>query len=139
MTVVVDANVAVKWFIEQHGSDDARRVQGYRGPLIAPGVLVAETANGLWRHVMRGDIEAGDGQAAITALPWWFHELVEDHVLAPSALALAIELDYATYDCLYLALSRARSAPLVTADKRFINRLGSTAYASNVIHLADWT
>jgi hypothetical protein len=27
MTLVVDANVAVKWFIQQQGSDDARRVQ----------------------------------------------------------------------------------------------------------------
>jgi predicted nucleic acid-binding protein len=43
MTVVVDANVAVKWFIEQHGSDDARRVQAYRGPLIAPSGLISET------------------------------------------------------------------------------------------------
>jgi predicted nucleic acid-binding protein len=139
MTVVVDANVAVKWFIEQNGSDHARRVQAYRGPLIAPGMLVSEMANGLWRHAMRGDVHAGDGVAAISALPWWFHELVEDHLLAETALTLAIELDYATYDCFYLALSRARAAPLVTADKCFINRLDSTAYASNVVHLSDWT
>jgi predicted nucleic acid-binding protein len=31
------------------------------------------------------------------------------------------------------------SAPLVTADKKLINRLASTQYASNVIHLSDWT
>jgi predicted nucleic acid-binding protein len=80
----------------------------------------------------------GDAEAAVAALPWWFHELVEDHLLAQPALTMAIELDYATYDCFYLALSRARSAPLVTADKRFINRLASTAYASQVVHLSDW-
>jgi predicted nucleic acid-binding protein len=139
MTIVVDANVAVKWFIEQQGSDDARRVQSYRGPLIAPGLLICETTNGLWRHVMRGDIVASDAEAAAAGLPWWFYELVEDHQLAQPALTLAIELDYAAYDCFYLALSRKRSAPLVTADKRFINRLGSTPYASNVVHLSDWT
>jgi predicted nucleic acid-binding protein len=139
MTIVVDANVAVKWFIDQQGSDDARRVQAYRGPLIAPSFLICETTNGLWRHVMRGDIAAGDAEVATAGLPWWFHELVEDHQLAQLALTLAIELDYAAYDCFYLALSRKRSAPLVTADKRFINRLGSTPYATNVIHLADWT
>jgi predicted nucleic acid-binding protein len=138
MTLVVDANVAVKWFIQQQGSDDARSVQAYRGPLIAPSVLIAETTNGLWRHAKRGDVEADDAKAAITALPWWFYELVEDHVLAQDALTLAIELDYAAYDCFYLALSRARSAPLVTADKRFINRLGGTPYISHVVHLADW-
>jgi predicted nucleic acid-binding protein len=41
MTLVVDANVAIKWFVQQQGSDDARRVQAYPGPLIAPALLIA--------------------------------------------------------------------------------------------------
>jgi predicted nucleic acid-binding protein len=48
-------------------------------------------------------------------------------------------LNYATYDCFYLALAEVRSAPLVTADKRLINRLASTRYRTYVIHLSDWT
>jgi predicted nucleic acid-binding protein len=35
MTLVVDANIAVKRFVDQDGADDARRVQAYRGPLVA--------------------------------------------------------------------------------------------------------
>lgn len=139
MTLVVDANVAVKWFIQQQGTDDARRVQTYRGPLLAPALLISETTNGLWRHVARGDISAANAQTAVAGLAWWFHELVDDHSLAASALNLAVELGYASYDCFYLALSLARSAPLVTADKKFINRLAPTQYASNVVHLSDWT
>jgi predicted nucleic acid-binding protein len=138
MTLVVDANVAVKWFVQQQGTDDARRVQAYRGPLVAPAMLIAETANGLWRHVANGDISATHAQAAVAGLAWWFHELVEDHSLAEPALTLAIELNYSLYDCLYLALARTRSAPLITADKKFINRLSATRHASNVVHLADW-
>jgi predicted nucleic acid-binding protein len=38
-----------------------------------------------------------------------------------------------------LALAMRRGAPLVTADKRFINRLANMPYKSHVIHLADWT
>jgi predicted nucleic acid-binding protein len=139
MTLVVDANVAVKWFIQQQGTDDARRVQAYRGPLIAPAMLVSETTNGLWRHVTRGDISAVNAQSAVTGLAWWFHELVEDQSLAASALTLAVELNYAPYDCFYLSLAVARSAPLVTADKRFINQLSATQYKSHVVHLSDWT
>jgi predicted nucleic acid-binding protein len=139
MTLVVDANFAVKWFIQQQGSDHARRIQSYRGALIAPAMLVAETTNGLWRHVVRGDVSPSFAKTAIIGLPRWFDELVEDQLLAPAALDLAVELNYALYDCIYLALSLARSAPLVTADKRLINRLASTKYESHVIHLADWT
>lgn len=139
MTLVVDANVAVKWFIQQQGSDDARRVQIYRGPLIAPALLVSETTNGLWRHVQRGDVPASHVRTAVVGLPGWFSELVEDRLLAPAAIDLATGLNYAPYDCFYLALSLARSAPLVTADKRLINRLAPTQYKSNVVHLQDWT
>jgi predicted nucleic acid-binding protein len=54
-------------------------------------------------------------------------------------LDLATELNYSPYDCIYLALSLARSAPLVTADKRFINHLVATQYRSNVVELENWT
>src|SRR5688500_9103831 len=103
MTLVVDANVAVKWFVQQQGTDDARRLQAYRGPLIAPAMLIAETTNGLWRHVTSGDIQAASAQAAVAGLAWWFHELVEDHSLASPALTLAVDLNYSSYDCFYLA------------------------------------
>jgi predicted nucleic acid-binding protein len=139
MTLVVDANVAIKWFVQQHGTDDARRVQAYGGALIAPAMLVAETCNGLWRHVVRGDMAPDLARTATVGLPRWFDELVADQLLAPVALDLAVELNYAVYDCLYVALARARAAPLVTADQRLINRLAATAYKAHVIHLADWT
>jgi predicted nucleic acid-binding protein len=139
MTVVVDANVAIKWFVQQQGSDDAGRVQAYQGPLIAPAMLISEATNGIWRHVAHGDLTESNAKAAVTGLPKWFDELVEDQLLASSALDLAIELNYAPYDCFYLVLAMRRAAPLVTADKRLINRLAPTHYASHVVHLADWT
>ena len=139
MTIVVDANVAIKWFIEQPGTDHAQRVQQYSGPLIAPALLLSETTSGLWRHIARGDIQAAEARTAVVNLPRWFSELVEDRLLAPAALDLAVELNNSPYDCFYLALAIARGAPLVTADKRFINRLSPTAYTPHIIHLPDWT
>jgi hypothetical protein len=32
-----------------------------------------------------------------------------------------------------------RGAPLVTVDRRLVNRLASTKFKSHIIHLADWT
>jgi len=139
MTLVVDANVAVKWFIQQPGSDRARVVQAHKEPLVAPALLIAETANGLWRHVRRGDVTASQARIAVVGLPKWFDELVEDQVLAARAMDLAVELDYSPYDCIYLALSLARSAPLVTADRRFINRLATTPYGASIVDLSNWT
>src|SRR5438105_3573915 len=139
MTLVIDANVAVKWFIEQQGSDDARRVQSYRGSLIAPAMLVSETTNALWRHVARGDVLPDHARSAVVGLPRWFNGPVDDQRLALRALDLATDLNYAPYDLFYLALSIERRAPLVTADRRFINRLAATPYKPHVVHLSDWT
>ena len=59
--------------------------------------------------------------------------------LADTALTLARKIEHSAYDCFYLALAESRSAQLVTADARLINRLARTKYKSHVIHLADWT
>ena len=139
MTLVIDANVAVKWFIQQQGSDDARRVQAYQGGLIAPAMLISETTSVLWRHVQRGDVPPDHARSALVALPRWFNELVEDQSLALQAFDLAVTLNYAPYDLFYLALAIDRGSLLVTADQRFINRLTATPYTSRIIHLADWT
>jgi predicted nucleic acid-binding protein len=140
MTVVVDANVAIKWFIEQPGSDNARKVQAYRGP------LSRWSSTSSWNHHGNAVIAASASPGPISPRiacrqsPLVVSETRTLGAMARlPALARVGPLDYATYDCFYLALSRERSAPLVTADKRFINRLGSTPYATNVIHLSDWT
>jgi predicted nucleic acid-binding protein len=65
--------------------------------------------------------------------------LEEDGDLAESALAVALELGYAPYDCFYLVAAIRRDAQLVTADKRLVNRLASTPYRSRVVNLSDWT
>ncbi len=62
-----------------------------------------------------------------------------DAELAEDALNVGLELGHAPYDCFYLVSAMRRGAPLVTVDKRFINRLANTRYKSHVIHLADWT
>jgi predicted nucleic acid-binding protein len=139
MTLVVDANVAVKWFVAQQGSDHARRVLAYPRELIAPTLLVGEATTSIWRHVAPGDIDDAQARAAIIHLPRWFNELVDDRLLAAPAMDLAIELNYAPYDLFYLALSIERNAPFVTADRRLVNRLSATKYRSRTVLLQEWT
>lgn len=139
MTLVVDANVAVKWFVTQPDSDHARRVQAYAGPLIAPAMLISETVSTIWRYLAPGDIGPDQAKAAVASLPRWFTELVDDRQLAGRAMDLAIELGYVPYGFFYLALAIERNAPLVTADRRLINRLSVSPYASRLILLEQWT
>jgi predicted nucleic acid-binding protein len=45
-------------------------------------------------------------------------------------VAIARDLDHPDYDCFYLALAEQRQATLVTADRRLLNRVRGTQWAS---------
>lgn len=139
MAFVIDASVAFTLIVEEADSARARRLAKHATGLIAPDLLLVEMANALWKFVRRAGSDADRAQAAKEALA----ELVEsqkiDFVdcekLAVRALALALELAHPVYDCVYLALALAEDVPMVTADRRFIDRVRDTAYAETVIGL----
>ena len=77
MTLVVDANVAVKWVVANPDTERADAVISSGEELIAPDLLVAEFANALWRYVRARDIILDQshpiferrGQDLVCALP----------------------------------------------------------------------
>ena len=117
MTIVIDASVAVKWVIDEPGSDAADMLLDEE--LIAPALWITEAANALWRTARTGEITTGDAArrlaqllaAPVASLP------IEMHLMA--AFGLTTELSHPIYDCLYLAVAIARNAQVVTDDRRF--------------------
>lgn len=132
--LVIDASVALKWVVEEDGSDAAVALLGRN--LAAPDLLVTETANALWRRVRRGELTAEEALRRVDELGRAPLELVASEELIGSAVRLAIELGHPVYDCLYLALAIARDCPVVTADARFAAALGGHREAGRV-HLLD--
>lgn len=120
MTLVADANVAIKWFVEESGSDAARAVLAFGEPLIAPDLVVPEACNAAWKKVRLGEIPEEQGAAIARALSLSFDRLTATAGLAPRAFALAHRFDHPVYDCFYLALAESESAPLVTDDAEVI-------------------
>jgi len=136
---VVDASVVTKWFVDQNLSDMAERVQAASGPLLAPQLMISEVTDALRKHVRVNDITLNQASTALESLPSWFSEIVPMQALSSPALTIACRLEHSAYDCFYIALAESRSASLVTADTRLVNRVARTKYKSHVIHLADWT
>lgn len=106
---------------------------------MVPGMFVAEVTSTLGSYVRAKTITLEQARRGLTSILGQISVFEQDAGLAEEALRKGAELDYAPYDCFYLALAMLRGAPFVTADKRFINRLAPTPYKSHVIHLADWT
>ncbi len=137
MTLVVDASVACKWFVEEAGSPQAVILLEREEGLIAPEIVVAEVANALWRKLRSGEMTSDQAEAAVGELPGFFDDLVPGLRLAARALAIAADLDHPVYDCLYLALAELREASLVTADQRLLARLSGAPWASRALGLHD--
>ena len=135
MILIVDASVAVKWFVLEPGRPEARRLLGEGHRLVAPDLIVAEVVNAVWKRLMTDAIERSQADDVPRELPHLFAELCPLASLAQRALAIAQELRHPAYDCFYLALAEAKDANVVTADRRFAQRLAGTPWQARTITL----
>jgi predicted nucleic acid-binding protein len=117
VSIVVDASVALKWVLEEEGSNAAFELRTER--LIAPVLWLAEASNALWRRARAGTVTAEQAarqfselqRAPVTSIS------IESHLA--KTLEFAMNLNHPIYDCLYLALAIDRDTYVVTADRRF--------------------
>lgn len=115
--VVVDASVAIKWVVEEEGSDAAATLASQE--LSAPTLLTVECANALWAKARRGELASNQVMERLQALVAAPVEWIPVEELTESTAELAIQLNRPVYDCLYLALALRRDWKVVTADRRF--------------------
>ena len=121
-TFVIDASIAVKWVVEEHGTPEALTLR-QKAKLIAPELLVAECANILWKKVKREELLKQEALLAARLLQGAEIELLPTRSLFEAATRMSIEIDHPAYDCLYLALAVEKECPFVTADERFLRKL----------------
>lgn len=132
--VVLDASVAVKWFVEDVLTAEAVAA-GRRYHFTAPALLLSEVANGLWKYARRGDLRVEDCREALEVLAHSI-QLKSAPALIAEAVELAIALDHPVYDCHYLILARREGTPLLSADRRLL-RLAREDLDIEAIDLAE--
>jgi predicted nucleic acid-binding protein len=121
--LVIDASIAVKWVIEEAGTADALSLRR-QARLIAPDLLLAECANILWKKVRRDELSKDEALLAARLLQGADIELLPTRSLLEAATSIAIDLDHPAYDCVYVALAAANDCCFVTADQRFLRKVG---------------
>jgi predicted nucleic acid-binding protein len=133
---IVDASVAVKWVVNERGSEQARLLS--RARLEAPDLLLIECANILWKKVRVRDLTRTDAAARLVLLRQAPVTLADSRSLLETALELSFDLRHPVYDCVYLALALRRDVPLVTADERLVTATRKPSrLAAHVVLLAD--
>lgn len=128
MTVVVDANIAVKWVTNEHDSPEAVSLyQAWTNRsefVIAPPIFRSEVTNVLHRKIRRGELDFANAVNAVESL-FAAVSIQEPASLYTDALSIARAIDVAAaYDPIYLALAEVERGDLWTADKRFVRAVG---------------
>ena len=137
MSLVVDASVVIKWFIDEPLRDHARQLLQGQERLRAPDLLLAEVGNIAWKKVMRGEIEDEHARKITQSLRNLPLILQSSDKLIDRALQIALSLKHPVYDCLYLACAEAFEGTLVTADERLEKAVSGTSFAALYRNLSD--
>lgn len=115
---VVDASVAIKWFLPELHDAPAARLRGDGTRIDAPDLIHAEVGNALWKRVRRGELAPDDADRICVALARLPLETHPSRLLAGAAFRIATTTGLTVYDALYLATALLTESPLVTADRR---------------------
>ncbi len=116
--IVIDASVAVQWFVPEPGSVDAARLLHTEALFLAPDFMPVEATNAWRKKCRRGEMSSEQVERALARLLAVGVDLVPSALLLTRAARLALELAHGVYDCVYLALAAQYGAKLATADDR---------------------
>ena len=120
--IVIDASVAVKWFVNEDRHEAAAVILNGIEPLIAPDFVIYETMNVLRRNFKRSELGVERLGKATKSLPDFFDMLVSAPSLIDLTVDLCATLDHGIYDCAYLACALRYGTAMVTADARFARK-----------------
>jgi hypothetical protein len=132
MLLVLDASVAVKWFLPPEDETltsealgllylhDAGRIQ-----FLVPDLFWAEFANVAWMAIRRKRWSSSDAVRAVTKMLAYRFATIAGRRLVQAAFHIASTHGVAVYDALYVALAQETPCDLITADERLVNALGS--------------
>ncbi len=123
--VIVDANIIVKWFIEEEGSDKARilRDKYIEGEieLVVPSLLFFEVLNALKYSKLFTQTELNDAGESLEN--YGFTIVTLKKKVRESTVKIAVEHNMSIYDASYVGLSIEMGSVLFTADQKIINKL----------------
>lgn len=136
--LVLDASVAVKWYVNEEESGRAQQLLDSDYLFLAPDLIYAEVGSALTRqHRLHGQISADDLHLALRDLVGMGIEVLSTGVLLERAAEISIALGHPMQDCFYLALAERWDTILVTADAQFVEKVKNSPWADRITSLAQ--
>ena len=135
--LVVDASVAIKWFLPEIHSEAASLVLKTKCELVAPDLIWVEVGSILWKKVLRKELNVTEADGILKDFLRFPIQTQGSKFLLHSAWQLDNGSGATVYDSLYLAFANYHGCPLVTADKKFYELMIKKTASSRVIWVED--
>jgi predicted nucleic acid-binding protein len=124
--LVPDASVAVKWLLQENGSEAAAALLRLDASLCGPALLRVEVRAAIVRAFRVGAISEPDARERLAdsakILSQSRVRFIPDAALLVEASEIAIVLKHNLQECLYVACAIRAGGDLVTADQTFLAR-----------------
>lgn len=118
--IVVDASVAIKWFVHEELSDVALKLLESGETMVAPDLVCVEVTSGILRKFLEGKLTEKGARAALESLEEMIRlgtlSTMPDRDFWASAIELGFKSKHAFADCLYLSVARMLDLAVITAD-----------------------
>jgi predicted nucleic acid-binding protein len=134
LTLVLDTSVAVKWVVEEPGSD--RAIDLASRPLIAPDLFQAEVGGALTKKVRQHELSAAQARRGFDLILSRV-KLLPTEAFGDAALDLSLLLSHSIYDCYFLAAAQVYGPHMVTADAIFARKVRATRHAPAILLLGE--
>jgi predicted nucleic acid-binding protein len=138
---VVDAGVAIKWYVPEPYDAEAKRFLDPAFSLHVPDLFYPEFGNVVWKKaclLKAPEITVDEGRDILDLLLGVSLTVHPMAALLRSAYEIAVTPARPTvYDCCYLALANALGCRLVTADQAFYNAIQGSTHSRWLLWVAD--
>jgi predicted nucleic acid-binding protein len=120
MTTVVDASVAVRWFVHESGHAQALALLDHQDDLFAPDCIVPEVVGAVWERIRNGRICGDHGSAIVAAITSGVPSLLPVAEFAEEALRHTAKMDRFPHLAFYLSAAESLNADFVSADEAVV-------------------
>ncbi len=135
--IVVDASVAVKWFLPEPGAEEARELAltWEDAEVWVPDLIWVEAANAARHKVLAGELTEDEAGMALGEFLAATLQVWPCRRTSLDTLSVALMTGLIAWDAAYVSTARALGAELWTADREMHSR-GRRAYPN--IRLLTW-
>lgn len=125
---VIDASIAIKWFIWEEGTEEAQQLLDELSLFWIPDLFLIEVDAILTKKARRGELKIADAfqkRRVFRQLPY---KLIPFEEIAEFAFRLSTEFPITLYDATYLATAVDHEGIFYTADQRLVNGMSNTPF-----------